>query len=205
MQDGADGGSRRTAKIIVSATFMLSLVGCGGLGLLPHESQVLASANFQTYDQVAVAFTDIVPGQTRLADLPKLGFDTATTPNVEILSYLGVIERFMPRNSMTFDHLAPSVQACIEAQDRCSAFVFHPQQVQSRRLGNIFLDVLGFERQTLDTGWQAEVVLLMQDGHVAYKLMSGRPRIEDMHDTVQPLGPLQDLGNTAFRAASRFL
>ena len=205
MKNGEDGGSRRTIKIIVSATFMLSLVGCGGLGLLPHESQVLESSKFQTYDQVAAAYTDIVPGQTRMADLPKLGFDTATTPNVEILSYLGVIERFMPRNSLTFDHLAPPVQACIEAQDRCSAFVFHPQQVESHRTGNIFLDVLGFERQTLDTGWQAEVVLLMQDGHVAYKLMSGRPRIEDMHDTVQPLGPLQDIGNTAFRAASRFL
>jgi len=205
MQNGADGESRRTIKIIVSATFMLSLVGCGGLGLLPHESQVLASANFQTYEQVASAYTDIVPGSTRLADLPKLGFDTATTPNVEILSYLGVIERFMPRNSMTFDRLAQPVQACIEAQDRCSAFVFHPQHIESQRTGSIFLDVLGFERQTLDTGWQAEVVLLMQDGHVSYKLMSGKPRIEDMHDTVQPLGPLQDIGNTAFHAASRFL
>lgn len=172
---------------------------------MPHDSQVSSTTNFQTYQQVTAAYTDIVPGQTRLADLPKFGFDTATTPNVEILSYLGVIERFMPRNSMTFDHLAAPVQACIEAQDRCSAFVFHPQHVESRRLGNIFLDMLGFERETLDTGWQAEVVLLMQDGHVAYKLMSGRPRIEDMHDTVQPLGPLQDIGNTAFHAASRFL
>jgi len=35
--------------------------------------------------------------------------------------------------------------------------------------------------------------------------MSGRPRIEDTNDTVQPLGPLQDLGDTAFHAASRFL
>ena len=205
MQNGADGGTRRTARVIVSVTFMLSLVGCGGLGLLPHETRISTSTNFQTYDQVAAAYVGIVPGETRLSDLPKLGFDTATTPNVEILSYLGVIERFMPRNSLTFDHLAPPVQACIEAQDRCSAFVFHPQHVESQRLGSVILDIFGFERQTLDTGWQAEVVLLMQDGHVAYKLMSGRPRIEDMHDSIQPLGPLQDIGNTAFRAASRFL
>jgi hypothetical protein len=205
MQNGADGESRRTIKIIVSATFMLSLVGCGGLGLLPHETQISANPNFQTYEQVTAAYTDIVPGSTRLSDLSKLGFDTATTPNVEVLSYLGVIERFMPRNTLTFDHLAAPVQACIEAQDRCSAFVFHPQHIESHRTGSIFLDVLGFERETLDTGWQAEVVLLMQDGHVSYKLMSGKPRIEDMHDTVQPLGPLQDIGNTAFAAASRFL
>ncbi|MBU6297990.1 MAG: hypothetical protein KGJ79_16865 [Alphaproteobacteria bacterium] len=165
----------------------------------------MSTSSFQTYDQVQAAYTDIVPGSTRMSDLQKLGFDTATTPNVEILSYLGVIERFMPRNTLSFDHLARPVQACIEAQDRCSALVFHPQHVESRRMGNVFLDLLGFERETLNTGWSAEVVLLMQDGHVAYKLMSGRPHIEDMHDTVQPLGPLQDIGNAAAHTASRFL
>ena len=72
-------------------------------------------------------------------------------------------------------------------------------------MGNILLDIFGFERQTVDSGWSAEVVLLMQDGHVAYKLMSGRPRIEDTHDSIQPLGPLQDIGNTAVRMGSRFL
>ena len=204
MDNGVRSGSGRGLKTFVSATFMLSLVGCGGLGLLPHETKV-AATNFQSYEQVQAAYTDIVPGATRLSDLPKLGFDTATTPKVEILSYLGVIERFMPRNTMSFDHLAPPVQTCIESQDRCSAFVFHPQQIESRRMGNLFLDVLGFERQTVDSGWSAEVVLLMQDGHVAYKLMSGRPHIEDTHDNVQPLGPLQDIGNTVFRSASRYL
>jgi len=204
MSNGALGGPVRTAKVFVSIAFMLSLVGCGGLGLLPHETQI-QNTNFQTYDQVQAAYTGIVPGQTRLTELSKLGFDTATTPNVEVLSYLGVIERFMPRNSLSFDHLAPQVQDCINSQERCSAFVFHPQHIESRRMGSLFLDLLGFERQTLDSGGSAEVVLLMQDGHVAYKLMSGRPRIEDMHDRVQPLGPLQDLGNTVFHTATRFL
>jgi hypothetical protein len=204
MMTGAKRGPQRTAKIVVSVSFLLSLVGCGGLGLLPHESQV-ASTNFQTYDQVAAAYNDVVPGQTQLSDLPKLGFDTAATPNVEILSYLGVIERFMPSNSVSFDHLAPQVQACIEAQDHCSAYVFRPAHVESHRMGNFFLDLLGFERVTIDTGWSAEVVLLMQDGHVAYKLMSGRPRIEDFRDTVQPLGPLQDIGNTAIRVGAHFM
>lgn len=203
MDNGATSGTSRGLKTFVSAAFMLSLVGCGGLGLLPHETKV-SSNSFQTYEQVQAAYTDIVPGQTRLTDLPKMGFDTATTPNVEVLSYLGVIERFMPRSTMSFDHLAPQVQACIESQDRCSAFVFHPQHVESRRMGNIILDILGFERQTVDTGWSAEVVLLMQDGRVAYKLMSGRPRIEDTREQITPLGPLQDLGNSVTRTASRF-
>src|SRR5512140_3646968 len=123
MDNGVGGGSGRGLKTFISATFMLSLVGCGGLGLLPHETKV-SSNSFQTYEQVQAAYTDVVPGATRLTDLPKLGFDTTTTPNVEILSYLGVIERFMPRNTVSFDRLAPPVQSCIESQDRCSAFVF---------------------------------------------------------------------------------
>jgi len=203
--DGAvTGFSSRGLKTFLSATFMLSLVGCGGLGLLPHETKAAAN-NFQTYEQVQSAYSDVVPGATRLTDLPRMGFDTATTPNVEVLSYLGVIERFMPRSTISFDRLAPQVQACIEAQDRCSAFVFHPEHVETHRTGNFFLDVMGFQRQTVATGWSAEVVLLMQDGHVAYKVMSGRPRIEDTSDQVTPLGPLQDVGGTAFRTASRLL
>ena len=204
MDNGVAGGTSRGLKLFVSAAFMLSLVGCGGLGLLPHETKVAANS-FQTYEQVQAAYSDVAPGATRLTDLPKLGFDTATTPNVEVLSYLGVIERFMPRSTMSYDKLAPQVQTCIQAQDRCSAFVFHPQHVETRRTGSFFLDLLGFERRTVDSGWSAEVVLLMQDGRVAYKLMSGRPRIEDTHDQVSPLGPLQDIGNSVTRTASRFL
>ncbi len=111
----------------------------------------------------------------------------------------------MPRVSLTFDHLAKPVQDCIVAQERCSALVFHPEHVESHRVGNILLDLFGFERETLNTGWSAEVVLLMLDGHVAYKLMSGHPDIKDMKDSVQPLGPLQDIGNTAVLTASRVL
>lgn len=204
MDNGFASGHSRGLKLFVSTVLMLSLVGCGGLGLLPHESKASAN-NFQTYEQVQAAYAGVTPGATRLTDLPKLGFDSATTPNVEVLSYLGVIERFMPRNTMSYDRLAPQVQSCIEAQDRCSAFVFHPQHVESRRTGNFFLDLLGFERQTVDSGWSAEVVLLMQDGRVAYKVMSGRPRIDETHDEISPLGPLQDMGNAVTRTASRFL
>ena len=118
---------------------------------------------------------------------------------MEILSYLGVIERFMPRDSIGFDKLDPAVQSCIEARDRCTAYVFRPGQLHQERTGEFFLDLLGFERTTVNTGWSAEVVFLVQDGRVAYKVMSGKPNIDTTHDLVQPLGPLQDIGNTVMR------
>jgi hypothetical protein len=183
---------------------MLSLVGCGGLGLLPRETKV-TQESFQSYEQVRAAYREVTPGATRLTDLPKLGFDTTATPTVEVVSYLGVIERFVPRNTASYDKLAPEVQDCIAAQDRCTAFVFRPKHIETKRTGSVFLNVLGFERKTADTGWSAEVVLLMQDGRVAYKIMSGRPHIDDQRAAISPLGPLQDIGNTVTRTASRFL
>jgi len=204
MVDGGYG-SRRYARIAGVLAITLALVGCGGLSLLPHRTDLAEDQNFQTYDQVADAYKDIVPGQTREADLNKLGFNAAVQPNAEVISYLGVIERFMPRDSIRFDHLALPVKACIEAQERCSAYVFRPSRLEQDRTGSIFLDLMGFERTTLDHGWAAEVVLLMQDGRVAYKVMSGKPHIEGYHDDIQPLGPLQNLGDQAVHAGGRFL
>ena len=117
----------------------------------------------------------------------------------------GVIERFMPRDSIKFDRLAKPVKACIEAQERCSAFVFRPSRLEQQRTGSIFLDLMGFERTTIDRGWAAEVVLLMQDGRVAYKVMSGKPHIEGYHDDIQPLGPFQDLGVQAVHVSESML
>jgi len=204
MLDGGFSGSGRYAKLLASLAVALALVGCGGLGLLPHRNDLVADQTFQSYHDVEAAYANIIPGQTREADLSKLGFDAIQQPNAEMLSYLGVIERFMPRDSIRFDRLAKPVRACIEAQDRCSAYVFRPSRLEQHRTGSIFLDMMGFERTTVDRGWAAEVVLLMQDGRVAYKVMSGKPNIEGYHDDIQPLGPLQDLGGAVVHTASHF-
>lgn len=194
--------SRRYAKVFASLSVALVLVGCGGFGLLPHQTTV-NNTRFNSYSEVSNAYDSIVPGETPVSDLSRIGFDSMTNTNVEVLSYLGVIERFMPRDSIRFDKLDPKVQDCIEARDRCTAFVFRPQRLEQERQGNILLDLLGFERTTVNKGWAAEVTLLVENGRVAYKVMSGRPRIEDYNDSVQPLGPLQDLGSVGVRTAAR--
>ena len=120
MVDGGYG-SRRYAKLVGVLTITLSLVGCGGLSLLPHRTDLSEDQNFQTYNEVQAAYARIVPGETRESELTTLGFNAQLQPNAEVISYLGVIERFMPRDSIRFDHLAAPVKACIEAQERCSA------------------------------------------------------------------------------------
>jgi hypothetical protein len=201
MKVGSRGGTRRYASIVASLAVTLVLVGCGGLGLLPYQTDI-QNTKFRSYNQVTAAYDQIQAGTTRISDLSNIGFDATSSPNVEMLSYLGIIERFMPRDSIKFDTLDPAVQNCIDARDHCTALVFRPERLHQERTGNWALDVLGFERTTVNYGWTAEVVLLIQDGRVAYKVMSGRPNIQDYHDKVQPLGPFQDLGNTVVHVAS---
>ncbi len=192
MVDGAQR-SRRVAALVVLLSATLSFVGCGGLGLLPQRADQPRDRTFRTYGEVEAAYAGIVPGRTGAAELARLGFDAAVQPHAEALSYLGVIERFMPRDSTRFDRLAAPVRDCIAAQERCSAYVFRPSRFKRRRAGSLMLDLLGFERTTIDRGWAAEIVLLMQDGRVAYKAMSGQPHIEGYHDDIEPLGPPRDL------------
>ncbi len=200
MHNGMGAGTRRYAGVAASMLVTLVLVGCGGLSLLPHESDI-KNSSFKSYKEVEVAYRQIAPGHTSTADLVEMGFDANNSPNAEVLSYLGVIERFIPRDSIRFDDLDPVVQQCIESRDRCTGYVFHPERLHQERLGNWVLDVLGFQRTTVNYGWSAEVVLLVMDGHVAYKVMSGRPHIEDFHRKVEPLGPFQDLGGTVMHTA----
>ncbi len=204
MGENGRSGTRRYATAVASVFLTLTLVGCGGLGLLPYQSDI-CNSNFKTYQEVETAYNTIAPGNTRATDLGAIGFDAVGSPNVEVLSYLGIIERFLPRDSMRFDNLDPAVQGCVEARERCTALVFKPERQEQARVGNIILDIMGFQRTTVNRGWSAEVVLLVRDGRVAYKVMSGKPRIEDYHDKVQPLGPLQDIGGAVMRTASKGL
>jgi len=193
-------GSANTARIATATVVGLALFlgGCGGT-LLPEQTDH-TNGKFKTFDDVKIAYERVQPGHTRVADLPSMGFDL-TEPNVEQLSYLGVMERFMPRANMTQDEIAPEVRNCIRSRDHCMAYVFRPSMVHSERTGDTMLDVFGFDRTTINHGWSAEVTILVQDDRVAYKVISSKPHIEETHEKVQPLGPLQDLGNAVVPAA----
>ena len=99
MSEGKRDGAHRLFGVAASILVASVLVGCGGLGLLPRESD-LKNTTFKSYKDVEVAYSDITPGQTRVTDLVAIGFDANDSPNVEVLSYLGVIERFIPRDSI---------------------------------------------------------------------------------------------------------
>ncbi|HXC56118.1 MAG TPA: hypothetical protein VNU97_12545 [Rhizomicrobium sp.] len=171
---------------------ILLLAGCDGM-LLPSQSEI-GSSTFTSYSSVHAAFDKISLKQTALSDLSGLGFDSQTTPNVAVMSYLDIVERFMPNSSMAFDKLDPAVQDCIMARTDCQGYVFKVEHHEFQRSGNLFLDLFGFLHTTTETGWTAQVLVLVQNGRVTHKLLSGEPNVQIVRDDIEPLGPMQNLG-----------
>ena len=178
-------------RFVGACGVVVALGGCGGL-LLPSQSEI-GTSQFDSYASVNKAFSQIALRQSSVSDLADLGFDAQHTPNVAVLSYLEIVERFMPNSSMAFDKLDPAVQDCIMARSNCQGYVFTVDHKEYQRSGSLFLDLFGFEHTTTETGWSAKVLVLVQDGHVTHKLLSGEPNVRIVREDMQPLGPMQNL------------
>ncbi len=100
-----------------------------------------ASAAARNEDRLMHAYALVKPGMPA-AQLGALGFDTA---KAERLSKLALMERFMPKDSKAFDALDPAVRHCYLGSGDCTAYIFD--------------------------GYAGQMVLLVEDGRVAWKDM----------------------------------
>ncbi|MEY2408307.1 MAG: hypothetical protein QOF48_977 [Verrucomicrobiota bacterium] len=181
-------------KHFTMCLMLLALVttttGCRSL--LPREVK-RPRTQWQSFDEAQAAFDKIVPHKTTVTDLKALGFDPISTPNVKILTYLDLIDRFIPNNSITLKDLQPDVRDCIESKDCCHAYELNLEFSDNKRYGNVVLDVFGFRKYSHITGWTFKALIIVKDDTVAYKLRSGEPNTNRYERKVKPLGPLQEL------------
>lgn len=182
----------------------LGLVAVWGLSgcarwVLPSESQSRAT-QFETYETAEAAYARVAPFQTTTADLRAMEIAPGKTPNLRVANYLEVMQRFMPQETVRLKDLDPAVQACINARDACKGWILPLERMDKERVGDVSLDLLGIERETRSSGWRAEMVLLLTDDVVIYKLWSGTPNVIETARETKPLGPLQDLSGTAGNA-----
>jgi len=167
-------------------------VTTGCRSLLPTDDNRTLN-QWQNFDEAQASFDKISPHQTTAEELFKMGFDPKTTPNVKILTYLDLIERFLPNASIRMEDLHPDVRACIEAKDACKAYELSLNVSHSKRHGNVVLDVLSFKKNTTTTGWSFKALVIVKDDMVAYKIRSGEPLVTRNVQSVKPLGPFQEL------------
>ncbi|HEU5070542.1 MAG TPA: hypothetical protein VFV96_09030 [Verrucomicrobiae bacterium] len=191
----------RRAEVVVGCGLLVFAVGCSSV--LPTTRTTFKS-QWTNYADVQAAFDQIVPYQTTTTDLKALGFDPQTTPNIKVLTYVEVIQHFMPNPGITKADLDPAVLACIEARDQGRAYLIELSDIKSKRYGSVLLDIFGFKRRTHVTGWRFNGLILLTDHLVVYKLASGEPDVSTDEQRIKPLGPLQELDAALAGAASRF-
>jgi hypothetical protein len=163
----------------------LQQAGC--TTLLPSGKSISESP-WQEYTDAKKAFDAITVGKTTVEDLKELGFDVKGSPNIKILNYLDIAAQVQ---AIPMQDLDPGLQACLRARADCRAYVFEPQRTYTKRVGNFWLDLWNFRRKTHETGWRFKALIIFVNHHVAYKLSSGEPKVDQLKDQMNPLGPLQ--------------
>ncbi len=195
---------RNIKKPFLLATLLLlfsinifSMTGCSNA--LPREEDNVGS-RWNSFEEAMVDYEKIEPYVTTQRELQALGFDPYTQPNIHILSYLDIIQRFMPNQSIKLDDLDDAVSFCIRSRSKCIAYEAQPQKSKSKRVGNVALDMMTFKRRTLRSGWSFYALIVINDGIVVYKVWSGEPLVSGEKIRKNPLGPLQGLNAGSIKA-----
>ena len=178
---------------------MLLATGCQSLFISKRAS---TECRWTNWDQVTVAFNQIVPNHTTVQDLQVMGFDPKVQPNIKIMPYVDVVPIFMPNPNIRIMDLPLGVQVYIEAKKDNLAYCMELQNIQDKRHGNLLLDIFGFKRLTHESGWRFKGLILIKKGIVVYTLSSGEPDISSDDDNFRPLGPFQDLSDSALHLIS---
>lgn len=179
---------------IVPLLAALQLAGCAGM--LPRGSSDTPSP-FATYGDAHAAAEKIQPFETKLADLPALGFDPDRGKNITVIPYPEIVARLAPYSGVAFDQLDPGIRACIAAQTGCRGYLFTFRREDRKREGSFLADFLNVRRLTHVTGWFFETLVVASGQTVLFRSMGGEPYVERLERRTNPLGPLQPAGESA--------
>lgn len=182
--------------LFLSLTLLLS--SCGSS--LP-KGEMKTKSPWETFEQAKASYDNILLGRTTTADLQELGFDPYNTPNVRILSYLDILQRFNPNNSVKNEDLPPTVRGCLASREACLAYEASPSFSSSERVGNVVLDLLKFKRERVVTGWSFNALIVIDHSVVVYKIWNGVPMIDQKTTRKNPLGPLQNSAGSMGKGA----
>lgn len=179
--------------VLTAACVLCTLLAAGCTSLLPSSREATASP-WESYRDAQLTFDKIIPGRTTEIELKHLQLDPDAHPNIAILNYSDVLQRFVPHASISLADLDHGVRECISARTLCKGLLVSQSRVRKYRNGNFVADVLGFSRETHVIGWKFSGIILIREGLVVYKLTGGTPTISETQEESNPLGPVQSIG-----------
>ncbi|HEY9104561.1 hypothetical protein [Chitinimonas sp.] len=180
-------------RALALATTLPLLSACSSL--LPESKSVEKSA-WQSYEDAEAAMNRIQPRRTKLDDLRRMGFDPQTGTNIATLSYADILRRFSAGDGSNVQ-LDKGVRSCLALPAECSGIEVNASGEYRERIGSFWPDFLNFRREWRTTGWRFNAIILLKSNVVVYRTWGGKPNIDKLDKTNNPLGPLQGMGEHA--------
>ncbi len=181
--------------VIRSGTVIALAFLSGCQALLPKASDA-TQVPWRTFDEARAAVEAIQPFDTHKSTLLTNGFDPFRNPSVTILTYPEIVQRFAAGNAMLPDEYEKGIRQCLVAGKACSGYSIAVKRLKHDRIGNFWLDLLGFVRRTDITGWSFNAMILFVDDTAVYRVYGGQPSLHELQVKRNPLGPLQSLGDS---------
>jgi len=168
---------------------------CACSGMLPSAKQAV-STPWTDFESAKRSYEQIVPFVTTMQTVRELGFDPYKTANMKVLNQAQVVNAVLPSPLHDPATIPKGLIDCMGAQEGCVGYLMEPSKIDQKREGNFFLDFLNFKRNTVTTGWKFSALIVVVGETVVYKQWDGQPKIEINDLRVNPLGPLQSMGET---------
>jgi len=170
-----------------------TVAACGSL--LP-ETHATTQSPWHSFDEARKAVEKVAPMRSHRADLARLGFDPESSANVVLLNYADILRRFAPPAGNRPLSQDPGLQSCLAAASTCQGLEVVASGQHAERVGSFWADFLNFHRESHITGWSFNAIILMKGDLVVYRTWGGEPKIERNEDKQNPLGPIQDVGDS---------
>jgi hypothetical protein len=178
-----------------AACLWVGLLG-GCAALLPSSRNEVVSA-WNSYDDAVQTLAALEPLRATRRDVHVQGLDPHHDPSITVLHFGELLLRFAAATLVQPDDVDPGLVRCLQAGQRCQGYAVSVRKLTRQRVGNFWLDMLDFKRETRTTGWGVEVLLVFVDDLLVYELIGGQPTIREDEVRRNPLGPLQGLGEQA--------
>jgi len=149
------------------------------------------SSYFVSFEEAKNAVNSLVPMKSNLQSMIDAGINPYTYPNINSLSYSTILNKLAINTNQTLLKVDEGILLCIQSEKICKGYEITESNVNTRRSGNFFADILNFRRNTNTTGWNFNAIILLMNDTVIYRSWGGQSHVDEYNVKFNPFGFLQ--------------
>lgn len=189
----------KAATVLARAVAAGVCLLAGGCTTLLPSSRTEVVSVWSSYDDAVSSLATVAPYLSTRQSVHAQGLDPGRNPAISVLHFADVLQRFAAATLIKPEDVDRGIRDCLQAGKQCGGYIIAVEKLHRRRVGNFWLDSLNFRRETVTTGWRVDVLLVFVDDALVYKLVGGRPLVNEVELRRNPLGPLQGWGDQSLQ------